>query len=560
MISNSVEFDERFFPDNSTKAIDWPLPPLKLQEPVDQVGDNYQSVDPLPPFTHFEPKCEQSEPGLAQNEPEQPEQQEERPNTPQTPPASPEQPAPQPVQTPVQQPSSNLGKRTVLSPGEGMVSPEHKASKPNPRPQPRPKAPEFKAQPMSDFKPKPAETGYGRFEHFRSFRDFMPRSTPGQNQSSQASSSSGLVPPFEFRPQQHPQPPSEQPIRTQEEEDVDMDRSSSPDPLDFLGQQQQQPESEEEELMAIALSALSAQQSDFFTLSEAVEFAFNANSEMRTAAEPNQWKDIAGRPDASKWHDAAFEEFNALLENGTFEPVQLPAGRKAIGCRWVFKLKRLADGSIDRYKARLVAKGFSQRPGLDFSQVFAPTARWAALRAIFALSAIEDLELYSLDISNAFLNGELDHDVYMQQPEGFRDRFAPGCVLKLNNALYGLKQAGHQWHKKLNSVLTSLDFKLVRCDNSIWVYQKDSTRIIVPVHVDDMTIACKRRSEYTQFVAELRKHFKLKELGPSSSLLAVAIGRDRSKRLLTLSQQQFIEDVLERFGMSDCHPVTTPLV
>ena len=85
--------------------------------------------------------------------------------------------------------------------------------------------------------------------------------------------------------------------------------------------------------MAIALLALSAQQRDFFTLSEAVEFAFNANSEMRLAAEPNQWKDIAGRPDASKWHDAAFEEFNALLENGTFEPVQLPAGRKAIGCR-----------------------------------------------------------------------------------------------------------------------------------------------------------------------------------------------------------------------------------
>lgn len=91
--------------------------------------------------------------------------------------------------------------------------------------------------------------------------------------------------------------------------------------------------------------------------------------------------------DAEKWHNTALKEFGALLENGTFEPVQLPAGRRAIGCRWVFKLKCRADGSVG-YKARLVAKGFSQCPGLDFGQVFAPTARWAALRAIFALAAI----------------------------------------------------------------------------------------------------------------------------------------------------------------------------
>lgn len=124
--------------------------------------------------------------------------------------------------------------------------------------------------------------------------------------------------------------------------------------------------------------------------------------------------DIKGRPDADLWRAAALDEFNALLENGTFEPVRLPPSRSAIGCRWVFKLKRKPDGSIDKYKARLVVKGFSQCSGSDYSQVFAPTARWAALRAIFALAAIEDLELYSLDISNVFLNGELDHEVYIQ--------------------------------------------------------------------------------------------------------------------------------------------------
>lgn len=98
--------------------------------------------------------------------------------------------------------------------------------------------------------------------------------------------------------------------------------------------------------------------------------------------------------------------------------------------RWVFKVKRKADGSIERYKARLVAKGFSQRPGFDFEQTFAPTAKWAALRAILALAALEDLEVETVDISNAYLNGELEHDVYMQEPEGFQ-QLGPGWALKL---------------------------------------------------------------------------------------------------------------------------------
>ena len=397
---------------------------------------------------------------------------------------------------------------------------------------------------MSDFKPVPAATGYGRFKNLPHWHVPRERSDePGPSHS------------FNFPPEQQQQQQQHSATIEEEEEDEEMPdahRESSADPIDFLGQ-------EADALIAHSFEQLAEHEDAFLSLQQALEFAFNASSEKRLPSEPEHWRDISGRPDAEKWHNAALEEFSALLETGTFEPVQLPPGRKAIGCRWVFKLKRKADGSIDRYKARLVAKGFAQRPGLDFGQVFAPTARWAALRAIFALAAIEDMEMYSLDISNAFLNGELDHEVYMQQPEGFTNRYGTGFVLKLNRALYGLKQAGHQWHKKLDSVMSAMEFKLVRCDNSIWVYKRDQSHIIVPVYVDDMTVVCKSPAEYTSIVSELKQHFKLKELGPSSSLLAVAIGRDRSKRLLTLSQQQFIEDVLERFGMSDCHPVTTPL-
>jgi hypothetical protein len=107
-------------------------------------------------------------------------------------------------------------------------------------------------------------------------------------------------------------------------------------------------------------------------------------------------------PDADKWYEAAAVEMQAHLDNGTWKLVKLPAGRKAIGSKWVLKIKRNTDGSIECYKACLVAQGFSQRPGVDFTETFAPTTKWAALRSIFALATFEDLELESVDISNCY--------------------------------------------------------------------------------------------------------------------------------------------------------------
>jgi len=161
----------------------------------------------------------------------------------------------------------------------------------------------------------------------------------------------------------------------------------------------------------------SGQHWDYLTFDQAAEYALKTsvshNDEPRTLSEAMK------RSDGERWYKAALQEIQALIENGTFELVQLPPGRKAIGSRWVFKVKRNADGSIERYKARVVAQGFAQRPGFDFTETFAPTPKWAALRAILALAAIEDLELESVDISAAYLNGELQEEVYMWQPEGF---------------------------------------------------------------------------------------------------------------------------------------------
>jgi hypothetical protein len=171
------------------------------------------------------------------------------------------------------------------------------------------------------------------------------------------------------------------------------------------------------------------------------------------APEPKSfWQAMSG-PDADKWYEAAAVKMQAHLDNGTWELVKLPAGRKAIGSKWVFKIKHNTNGSIERYKACLIAQGFSQRPSIDFTETFVPTSKWAALCSIFALAAFEDLELESVDISNAYLNGELkDVEVYMKQSEGFEVKDS-SWVAKLQKGLYGMKQGGRCWYKKLNQVL-----------------------------------------------------------------------------------------------------------
>jgi hypothetical protein len=134
---------------------------------------------------------------------------------------------------------------------------------------------------------------------------------------------------------------------------------------------------------------------------------------------PQTYKQAMKSDDAEKWRQAALEEYNTLMQNHTWELVPLPDGQKAIPSGWVFIIKRKEDGTPERYKARIVAKGYSQRPGIDYHELFAPTFRAATLRLIIALAGVQDLELHSVDISAAFTNGDLDEEIYMVQPEGF---------------------------------------------------------------------------------------------------------------------------------------------
>ena len=295
---------------------------------------------------------------------------------------------------------------------------------------------------------------------------------------------------------------------------------------------------------------------------DAIECAFSTSASL----EPKSLAEAIVRPDGEAWIAAALAEIEAHLENGTWELAQLPPGRRAIGSRWIFKIKRKPDGSVDKYKGRIVAQGFSQVQGVHYNEVFASTARMAAMRTVIAIAAAEDLELDSVDVSTAFLNGDIDAEVYMKIPDGLcvEGDPAPGedpkrWVVRLLKGLYGIKQGPRIWALKLHSVLTGIGFQRTDCDHSVYVYQRDGVRIMLPIHVDDLLLASNSKAALRAVKAELGSHFKLHDLGPTSSILGMKLVRDRAARSISLSQPGYIESILEHFQMADCNPVQTPM-
>jgi hypothetical protein len=175
---------------------------------------------------------------------------------------------------------------------------------------------------------------------------------------------------------------------------------------------------------------------------------------------------LAG-PDRDAWLRAMQEEVEALGEHGTFMLCYLPAGKKAISGKWVFKIKRGPAGEIQRYKARYVARGFSQVEGVDFFETWSPVGSYATLRVLLSIAAQEDLEIRHIDIQCAFLNGDLEEEVFVEQPPYFTDGTAR--VWKLHKTLYGLKQAAREWHKALVKVLAELGFVCAQSDPGLYV-------------------------------------------------------------------------------------------
>lgn len=275
--------------------------------------------------------------------------------------------------------------------------------------------------------------------------------------------------------------------------------------------------------------------------------------------EPKNIKEALSSSAGSQWELAAKAEFESLMENETWELVKLPPGRKPIGCKWVFKLKMNPDGTVDRYKARLVAKGYSQVEGVDYSETFAPVAKFPSIRAILALAASEDMEIHQMDVKTAFLNGTLDEEIYMDQPEGFRVPGKEGLVCKLKKSLYGLKQAPRAWNVAIHAYLRCLGMQQSNVDHCVYIKKWNNHTLWMVIYVDDLILASDSMQLLEEVKRALKSGFKMTDLGELKHFLGIQVAREREKRKIWLSQQHYITQILRKYGMQDCKSVKTPL-
>ena len=180
------------------------------------------------------------------------------------------------------------------------------------------------------------------------------------------------------------------------------------------------------------------------------------------------------------------EELYALTKNHTWDLVTLPLGQSVVGCKWIYKIKTRSDGSIERYKARLVAKGFTQEYEIDYEETFAPVTCISSICALLAIAAASKWDLFQMDVKNAFLNVDLNEEVYMQPPSGLSVESNKVCHLR--HALYGLKQAPRAWFAKFSSTIFCLGYTASPYDSALFLRCTNKGTILLLLYVDDMII------------------------------------------------------------------------
>ena len=259
-------------------------------------------------------------------------------------------------------------------------------------------------------------------------------------------------------------------------------------------------------------------------------------------------------PDSEKWLQAMKSEMQSMYDNQVWNLVDPPEGAKVIGCKWVHKIKHDMT-----FKSRLVAKGFKQTYGIDYDETFSPVVMLKSIRILLAIAAYYDYEIWQMDVKTVFLNGNLLEDVYMTQPEGFVDPKYPNRVCKLQRSIYGLKQTSRSWNLRFDEVVK--DFGFMKNEDEPCVYKKVSGSAIVflVLYVDDILLIGNDIPTLQSVKSWLGKCFSMKDLGEATYILGIKIYRDRSQRLLGLSQSGYIDKVLKRFSMQDSKRVFLPM-
>uniref|UniRef100_A0A6N2K750 Integrase catalytic domain-containing protein n=1 Tax=Salix viminalis TaxID=40686 RepID=A0A6N2K750_SALVM len=258
--------------------------------------------------------------------------------------------------------------------------------------------------------------------------------------------------------------------------------------------------------------------------------------------EPENYKEAAGN---KAWEEAMNAELEMIEKNSTWE-------------LWVFKTKLNLDGTIHKHKARLVAKGYAQKPGVDYNETFAPVARLDTIRTLIALASQKGWKLFQLDVKSAFLNGVLEEEVYVEQPQGFLVKKAESKVYKLKKALYGLKQAPRAWYSEIDAYLTMCKFK--RSASEATLYTKadcEGKQIIVSIYVDDIVYTGSSDALMKEFKKEMMQRYEMTDLGLLHHFLGMGVLQ--TSQGIFIHQSKYAQSLLKKFGLEDCKPVSIPL-
>ena len=274
--------------------------------------------------------------------------------------------------------------------------------------------------------------------------------------------------------------------------------------------------------------------------------------------EPMSYKQAMQCEERVKWQQAMDEELDAHRKNSTWRIVDKTDDMNVIGCRWVYKVKRDAEGQVSRYKARLVAKGYNQQYGIDFHDTFAPVLKYKTLRIMIVLALHYDMCMEQLDVKTAFLNASVKENIYIEVPEGMSVK--SGCVLKLLKALYGIKQAPREWHEEIDRYLHQLGYTSCIKDSCVYWKKTRTHRIIMlGLFVDDITSLYHHhdKAEWVEDRTKLKSKYDLNELGELHHILGMNVTRTSSSTV-TIRQDTYIKDKLNLFNFEHCNDVPTP--
>ncbi|GKA56682.1 zinc finger, CCHC-type containing protein, partial [Tanacetum coccineum] len=294
------------------------------------------------------------------------------------------------------------------------------------------------------------------------------------------------------------------------------------------------------------------------TLTQLTQAVTSKNDSLAIRDDPKTFYEAMKSQDVAFWKEAINDEMDFIMGNNTWVLTDLPPGCRPLGCKWIFKRKMKVDGTVEKFKARLVIQGFKQKSGIDYFDTYAPVARISTIRLLIALASIHSLIIHQMDVKTAFLNGELEEEVYMNQPLGFILPGNENKVCKLIKSLYGLKQAPKQWHQKFDEVVLSNGYLLNQADKCVYSkFDASGKGVIICLYVDDMLIFGTDQVQVDLTKEFLSSRFSMKDMGEADVILGIRIKHESNG--IAISQSHYIKKVLKKFNYSYCTRVSTPL-